>query len=105
MQTKVFAEQPKNISIDCLFNLTENPSPSLSVCVIVPARNEAKNIVKTLDALRLQTCKNGLQIPFNEYEVLLLANNCTDNTFKIAKKYQKQYPSFKLHAEEISLSP
>jgi hypothetical protein len=101
MQPKLIAKSKHHL--DRLFFEADAPSPSLAVCVIVPARNEAKHITKTLDALRQQTCSNGLPMPFSEYEVLLLANNCTDKTFHLAKKYQERYPSFRLQVDEVEL--
>ncbi len=71
--------------------------------VIIPVKNEAQNITQTLDALRLQKDEKGRQLPFEMYEVLLLANNCTDETYAIAKAYGQQHPQFSLHIAEIQL--
>lgn len=49
------------------------------ISVIIPARNEEKYILKTLDSLKKQT--------FQNFETILVANACTDNTAKIAKPY------------------
>lgn len=85
-----------------LFNKTL-PSPSLDLCVVVPVKDEAANLLKTLDALRNQKNPHGISLPKDKYEVLLLANNCTDHSFKIAKEYQKIHPEFALHVAEIFL--
>ncbi|WP_316809535.1 glycosyltransferase family 2 protein [Pedobacter agri] len=77
--------------------------PSLQLSVIVPAKNESGFIVKTLDALRLQLNELGMAINMDLYEVLVLANNCTDDTFQICKRYQQKYPEFHLHVECIEL--
>lgn len=87
------------------FNAAIAPSAFLKVSIIVPARNEARNIRKTLDALRLQTDKSGLPVNPQLYEVLLLVNNCSDQTFAIAKNYQKKHTAFPLHVAEIQLPP
>ncbi len=50
-----------------------------TVSIIVPAYNEEKYITKTLDSLQNQTYK--------DYEIIIVDNNSTDNTQKIAKKY------------------
>jgi len=47
-------------------------------CIIVPAHNEAKIINRLIDSLDL------LQYPKNKYEVLIIADNCTDDTAQIA---------------------
>jgi len=47
------------------------------ISVIIPAYNEEKYITPTLDALQKQT--------FKDYEVIVVANGCTDNTEQILK--------------------
>ena len=80
-----------------------SPDASLRLSVIVPAKNEALFIVQALDALRLQIDGNGVAIDPALYEVLVLANNCTDDTYSICQAYQQQYPSFTLHIESVQL--
>jgi hypothetical protein len=84
-----------------LFNSPVNPLLRLSV--IVPAKNESLDIVSTLDALRIQTDSDGNLINHQVYEVLVLANNCSDDTFAICKNYQNRYPDFALHVECIEI--
>lgn len=81
------------------------PSQHLKLSVILPVRNEQDNLFKTLEALRNQKDSVGRRLPFSIYEVLLLANNCTDESAEFARKYQKKYPEFNLHIEEIQLAP
>ncbi|RYE35969.1 MAG: glycosyltransferase, partial [Sphingobacteriaceae bacterium] len=99
--------QLKNLTTDYtnFFNQAQAPSENLKVCVIIPARDEAQNIQKTLDALRLQTDDYHTPLNPQSYEVLLLVNNCTDNTFEIGKSYQQQYPDFCLHLAKVQLPP
>lgn len=52
-------------------------SPLISV--IIPARNEEKYILETLDSLKKQT--------FQNFETILVANACTDKTATIAKSH------------------
>lgn len=82
---------------------TVAPEPALQIAVIVPVKNEEEGLEKTLDALRGQFDHNGHALQASVYEVLLLANNCTDNTFLIAKRYQERYPAFHLHIAEIEI--
>lgn len=81
------------------------PSGHLKVSVILPVRNEQDNLTKTLDALRNQKDNGGFQLSFHQYEVLLLANNCTDESAELARTYQRTFPEFNLHIEEIKLAP
>ncbi len=87
----------KGTSQKSIFSNCKAPLNSLKVCVIVPAKDEAESIVETLDALRMQWVPNGRRLSFDVYEVLLLANNCSDNTFDIATDYALCNPDFNLH--------
>ncbi len=80
------------------------PNPHMLASVIVPVKDEAEHIGKTLDALRLQFDMSGNPLPHHLYEVLLLANNCTDDTFHTALVYAKQYPEFQLHVANIEIA-
>ncbi|UHG92847.1 glycosyltransferase [Spirosoma oryzicola] len=79
------------------------PSTLLQLSVIVPARNEAHHLTHTLDALRNQQDSAGNPLDPATYEVLLLVNNCTDHSYKVARQYQQTYSDFPLHISEIHL--
>lgn len=55
------------------------------VSVLIPARNEEENIKSCLESFLTQTYKN--------YEILVLDDNSTDNTYKIVEKIAKKYPN------------
>jgi biofilm PGA synthesis N-glycosyltransferase PgaC len=61
---------------------------NLRVVALVPAHNEQDIIKDTIESLMSQTR------PL-EY-ALIIADNCTDNTVKIVKRYQKKYGSDRL---------
>ena len=79
------------------------PHAQMMASVIIPAKNEAHHITKTLDALRLQRDEQEAVLPYHLFEVLLLANNCTDTTYEVAVAYQRQYPQFPLHVAQVRL--
>ncbi len=81
------------------------PHPSLHVCIIIPVRNEAQGLTRTLDALANQIDGAGLALSPDCYEVLLLANNCTDDTAEIARAFGRQHPALTLHVLEAALPP
>lgn len=81
------------------------PEPQLCISVIIPARNEADNLERSLDALRNQRQIDGTRLPDQQYEVLLLLNNCTDDSVHIAQAYQRRYPAFALRVAAIQLPP
>jgi glycosyltransferase involved in cell wall biosynthesis len=81
-----------------------SPAPALRVSIVVPVRNEASHLVQVLDALRQQRDGQGDPLSQSSYEVLLLTNNCTDNSRDLALRYQRQFPHFRLLLADISLS-
>ncbi len=52
------------------------------ISIIIPAYNEEKYIEKTLKSIQNQDYENK--------EIIVVCNGCTDNTKKIAKKYAKK---------------
>ncbi|MDR2900601.1 MAG: glycosyltransferase family 2 protein [Treponema sp.] len=58
------------------------------VSVLIPARNEEANIEKCILNLENQTYQN--------YEILVIDDNSTDNTFAILEKLSKQYSNLRI---------
>ncbi len=79
------------------------PLPQCEVCVIVPVRNEAEVLERTLTALAYQIDLDGYPIHSQRYEVILLANNCSDASVAIAKRFAQQHPELVLHIVEQTL--
>jgi hypothetical protein len=82
-----------------------SPLPQCEVCVIVPVRNEAKLLEACLNALANQVDLRGQPIDSQGYEVILLANNCSDSSAAIAHRFSQQHPDFRLHVVERTLPP
>ena len=81
------------------------PARGLRFCVIVPARNEAGQIAAALHALCRQVDSDGSPYPPGRYEIMVLANNCTDETAEIARAVGRQYPDHHLHVCEVTFPP
>ena len=64
-----------------IWNLPKNYVPKTSISILIPARNEAKNIEKCLRSIMQQGYPKAL------YEVIVLDDFSTDETVKIAKKF------------------
>ncbi|WP_442591813.1 glycosyltransferase [Pedobacter sp. AW31-3R] len=94
----------KYLSPDASFLFNVPVHPTLKLSVIVPAKDESQDISMTLDALRNQTDLKGNPLCPNSYEVLVLVNNCSDDTLQVCKSYQKDYPLFVLHLEYVALN-
>jgi Glycosyl transferase family 2 len=81
------------------------PLPQCEVSVIVPAKDEAQTIVATLTALANQTDLHGQPLNSRTYEVIVLANNCSDESATIARQFAQQHPDLVLHIAEVTLPP
>lgn len=80
------------------------PAPDLAACVIIPARDEAANIAATLDALAAQRDLNGDILNPARFEIVLLANNCRDQTVQIARDWRHFHSQIALHIIETHFS-
>ena len=83
--------------VDCL------PLKSCEVCVIVPVRNEASVLENTLLALTNQVDLTGRLLNKSRYEIIILANNCTDNSAEIARHFARSRPNLMLHVVEMEI--
>ncbi|MGV0023959.1 glycosyltransferase [Phormidesmis priestleyi] len=81
------------------------PLPQCRVCVIVPVQNEAEILEQALTALLSQTDLSGRSLAPTFYEVIVLANNCNDESAAIAHRFAQQHPTFVLHVVEQTFPP
>jgi len=68
------------------------PAVRLKLSVIIPVRNEAEALTKTLMSLAQQVDLSGNALDPDCYEVLLLANNCTDDTADVSRCMLRSFP-------------
>lgn len=80
-----------------------DPGMALNVCVIIPVKNEALHLRDTLESLLNQLYLNGNKIDYRFYEVLLLINNSTDESYQVATEFKFSHPDFQLTIQEIEL--
>ena len=84
--------------------LIKNPIlPHCRVCIVIPVRDEGENLAKTLDSLARQVDLSGCRLAPQSFEIIILANNCRDNSAEIAYQWQKQNIICCLHVAEIIL--
>ena len=81
------------------------PLKTCRLCVVVPVRNEADHLPAMVSALARQVDEQGALVNPESYEVLILANNCSDNSVVIAQSLQQTYPTLQLHVVEVTLPP
>jgi hypothetical protein len=79
------------------------PSPRCVTSVVIPARDEAGAIEITLQALADQQDFDGNPLAPDTYEVILLANNCRDDTVGVARRWAARNAAFALHVVECDL--
>jgi hypothetical protein len=72
-------------------------------CIVMPARNEAAHLNAALDALADSVDLRGRLLPANSFEILLLLNNCTDDSLHVAVRWQLAHPAVALHVIERAL--
>lgn len=94
---------PAGFAVDSPWQRTASPASGLRAGVIIPAKDEAASITATLAALAAQTDARGNPLPPQSFEVLLLANNCQDDTAAVARAWARQHPALALHVAEIQL--
>lgn len=78
-----------------VFNFLSNPKLPRSVkhydykvSILIPARDEAENILGLLQSIKEQDYLN--------YEVVVLDDNSSDDTFELVEKFSKDNPKFKI---------
>jgi hypothetical protein len=81
------------------------PSANLLISVIIPAKDEADNLPATLAAFAVQTDLNGQLLDPSTFEVLVLANNCRDQTASVVRNFAQQHPALAIHVAEVKLPP
>lgn len=81
------------MSTDCLLS------------VVIPARDERETIGEALRALAGQRHLDGSSLDQDSYEVIVLANNCEDETAAVARAAQLLYPALRLHVIEAHFPP
>jgi hypothetical protein len=82
-----------------------SPAPRCAASVVIPARDEEGAIEGTLRALGEQRDLGGEPLAPDTYEVILLANNCRDDTAAVARSWAERNAAFALHVVELDLPP
>ncbi len=75
----------------------ENVGRKIHLSVIIPAYNEERRIKKTLESV-----DSYLEKKDYNYEIIVVANNCSDGTDKVVLEYQKSVEHLKLFDLQIA---
>ena len=79
------------------------PLPLCKISIIIPARDEAANLDRTLRAAVCQINLDGEKLDPRTFEILVLANNCTDETAAVARRWSNREHLPPVHVAEIAL--
>lgn len=77
--------------------------PECGISIVIPVRDETENVEKSLQAFVRQINFNGKSLNFNEFEIIILANNCKDNSFEIIENFRRANSFLNIHLAEIVL--
>ncbi|MDI1235046.1 MAG: glycosyltransferase [bacterium] len=72
-------------------NFSKSESPIAKVSILIPCRNEAKNIANCLRSIAWQT------LPINQYDIIIIDDFSEDDTVKIATEFKNKLPLTILH--------
>lgn len=78
-------------------------SPAVKVIIVIPVKNEEDYILNSLSAFSCQTDVLGNPLDLEHFEILILANNCTDNSVLHIKDFQKKHPDLHIRLEVTTL--
>ncbi|QIX62142.1 glycosyltransferase [Hymenobacter sp. BT18] len=81
------------------------PHPALRASIIIPAKNEAAELPATLAALVAQTTLARQPLDPTTFEILVLANNCTDATVQVVRRFAAKHPAWAIQVAEQQLPP
>jgi hypothetical protein len=81
------------------------PHPACRATVVIPARDEAELIGRTIDALCDQRDVDGLRLAPATFDVLVYANNCSDATSAAVRSAALRHPGYAVHVAEECLPP
>jgi glycosyltransferase involved in cell wall biosynthesis len=97
-------KNPTESSRECLFSRFKI-SPTVKFCIVIPVKDEEAHILKTLASFHNQIDIFGEPFASDHFEILVLANNCTDNSVALIKEFQENHPHLNLYLDEVKLSP
>lgn len=81
------------------------PNPACRAVVIVPARNEREHILAALSSLSDQVDADRRKLEPRTFEILVLLNNCSDDSAALVRTFQRSHSDLALHAIEQTLDP
>ncbi|MBD8081645.1 glycosyltransferase [Chryseobacterium caseinilyticum] len=79
--------------------------PDVKSSIVIPVKDEEKYILKTLASFADQVDIFGEPLNSEQFEILVLANNCTDKSVAYIQQFQRKHPHLNIYLEEVKLLP
>jgi glycosyltransferase involved in cell wall biosynthesis len=79
--------------------------PGCIVSVAIPARDEGAYVVPTLEAFARQRARSGAPLEPGAFEVIVFANDCTDDTARRVNAFAAARPHLAIYVAESTLPP
>ncbi len=80
-------------------------NPNCIATIVLPVRNEAGFLVKNLESFARQVDINNRPFDTNLFEIIIFANNCDDESAKIARRWQRKNKHLNVHIAEAKIRP
>lgn len=77
--------------------------PGCRLTVVIPARDEASHITRTLAALARQRATDGGPLDARIFDILVFANSCSDATAKTVRAFAACHEDVTIHVVEAEL--
>lgn len=79
--------------------------PECFVSVVIPVRDEAEHLIANLDAFANQIDLQNARLNPNLFEIIVLANNCSDDSATLARDWKNRNVPVNLHVVEMNFPP
>jgi glycosyltransferase involved in cell wall biosynthesis len=80
-------------------------NPNCIAAIVLPVRNEVGFLPKNLESFARQVDINNRPFDANFFEIIIFANNCDDESAKIARRWQRKNKHLNVHVAEAKICP
>ena len=88
------------------YNLVNAPVlPECFVSIVIPVRDEAEHLIANLDAFANQIDLQNAALDPKLFEIIVLANNCSDDSAALTRDWKNRNAPVNLHVVEMNFPP
>lgn len=85
--------------------VTKDINPDCIATIVLPVRNEAGFLQKNLKSFARQVDLTNRPFDSKLFEIIIFANNCDDESAKIARRWQRANKHLTIHVAEAKIRP